>query len=82
MMMKNPTHDALSVVFFCKRIKVEPGEKYNFDVAVGKQIYPMVLHILGIEEIEVESIGKRECFRIKPDIKFEGLFDKAESYPS
>ncbi|MHC4661762.1 MAG: DUF3108 domain-containing protein [Planctomycetota bacterium] len=76
--MKGPTHDPLSVIFFCKRLKIEPGKAYYFDVVAGKQIWPMVLYVLEIDEIEVEGIGKRRCFRIKPEYQYEGIFERAE----
>jgi len=78
MIMKGPTHDPLSVIFFCQRLKIEPGFKYHFDVAAGKKLYPMVLYVLGVEDLELKSLGKRKCLRVKPDYEFEGegIFEK------
>ena len=74
--MKGPTFDPLSVIFFCHRIKVEPGKRYDFQVAANKHVWPMSLYVLGVEETELPGLGKRKCFRIKPRYDFQLLFER------
>lgn len=67
--------DVVSSLYWLRLQNIEVGRNYTFNIWVGKVVYPMVVEVLSVEDVEV--FGKKyRCFKVEPkvDLKSFPLF--------
>lgn len=67
--------DVVGALYYLRTQKLKVGEKYVMDVYSGKIVYPLVVSVLGEEEIKIED-KNYTCFKVEPkvDLKKFPLF--------
>lgn len=66
--------DILSSLYFLRTQELVPGDSYAFEANSGGKTWPLMVHVEGVDAVKVPA-GKFECYRVRPDIKGEGLFN-------
>lgn len=69
------TRDMLSVMYWFRRSPLrDPGGKRAYELVTNEKLYELFVDALALETVKVGRYGKRECVKMEPTGKFEGMF--------
>ncbi|MBQ7251114.1 MAG: DUF3108 domain-containing protein, partial [Kiritimatiellae bacterium] len=69
------TRDMLSLMYWFRRDPMrEPGEKRAYGMVTNEKLYELFVDSLKRETVKVGRYGKRDCIKLEPTGKFEGMF--------
>lgn len=72
--MKAPfLQDVLSALYYIRTLDLKNGETYTIDVCTEKGEWVLDVKVLKEETVKVPA-GKFKCFKIKPEMKDDGIF--------
>jgi hypothetical protein len=67
-------HDVLSALYFMRTLDVGVNKEYPIVVCTGDKIWTMKVKVLSEETVKVPS-GKFSCYKVKPELVGEGIFE-------
>lgn len=69
------TRDMLSLMYFFRKAPLrEPGEHREYGMVTNEKLYEVFVDALAAETLKVGRYGKRDCIKLEPTGKFEGMF--------
>lgn len=72
-MPTNEPLDDVSFLYFARSLPLKVGDEYSFDRYFKETGNPVVIRVLGIEEVEVPA-GRFETVVVQPIIQTDGMF--------
>jgi hypothetical protein len=69
------TRDMLSLMYFSRKAPLrEPGEHREYGMVTNEKLYDVYIDALKNETVKTLRYGKRDCIKLEPTGKFEGMF--------
>jgi hypothetical protein len=69
------TRDMLSMMYWFRRDPLrEPGGKREYKLVTDEKLYELFIDSLKTENVKLGRYGKRDCIKLEPTGKFEGMF--------
>lgn len=65
------THDYLSILYYLRNIKLQPGDTFTINLFVNSKIHPMFFKCKEKTQLQTEN-GKINCFLIEPRLVGDG----------
>lgn len=66
--------DSLSALYYLREMKLEAGKTYQLPVVAERKIWVLGLEVEAEEELTVAGLGRRKVWRVRPLMRFGGLF--------
>lgn len=73
------TQDAISVLYYFRALKVEPGTTVTIPTLPGKKLHHVKVDVLRRETIILPDLGPIATLVVQPHMEFTGIFRKAGS---
>lgn len=64
--------DVVSSLYWLRNQDIKVGNRYTFDVWLGKVVYPMIVDVLCVTKIKLEQ-QVYECFKVEPRVNIESF---------
>lgn len=76
------SQDSLSAVYYLRTLPIEVGKTIVVPIVSEGKSWEAVNEVLAKEVIDVPALGMVECFKIKPQTRYQGVLkqQKAESF--
>jgi len=69
------TRDMLSLMYYFRKDPILDGKgKREYEMVTNEKLYDVIVESLGLEKVKTSRYGKRECVKLEPTGKFEGMF--------